>query len=81
MPSAPRAPKLLIGEAVDAHTALLRDPTDWPEVDAIDTAGIQLIVSAMKAGIAPPDHVLEAPAVRDLWTSLGLGDTPSSSTR
>ncbi|NDV00321.1 hypothetical protein [Pseudoroseicyclus tamaricis] len=69
---------LALPDATGTQQALADDPAAWPAdppaPGEVDAAGIQLLVAALKAGFAPPPHIMGAPAVTGLWRALCLDD-------
>lgn len=63
---------LVINDLEPAREALLAENPVWPDAEAVDAAGIQLIVSAMRSGLEPPEAIRTAPEVQRLWRDLGL---------
>lgn len=74
MTNVPNSARLIVGDMESAQAALCRERPDWPAADEVDAAGVQLILAAMRSGLAPPDTLRTAPALRELWTRLGLDD-------
>ena len=61
--------------AADIHRArdmLLQDPPQWPSDEAVDAAGVQLLLSAMRSGLEPPPDLCRSEALRAAWARLGL---------
>lgn len=64
--------QLVLPDLPAARRALLADPPAWPGTERVDTAGLQLVLAAMKQGLVPPPGYLDAAPVAALWQSLGL---------
>lgn len=74
MNHSPRAEsrRLVANDITDACSALQADPSAWPDTNDVDTAGIQVILTAMRAGHRLPDHIRHSAAVRERWQALAL---------
>ncbi|KAA9008011.1 hypothetical protein [Histidinibacterium aquaticum] len=53
---------------------LLADRADWANATDVDAAGVQLVLSAMASGIAPPAALRESAVLRQVWQALALDD-------